>query len=49
MWQQVTRFTDKLAIVGPEVHPRDPKTMWVSGTVQDDSAAGYVGLYKIKQ
>ncbi len=41
-WQQVTRFTDKLAIVGLEVHPRDPKTMWVSGTVWDNNAKGAI-------
>lgn len=29
-WTQVTHFPEKRSIVGIEVHPRDPKTMWVS-------------------
>jgi photosystem II stability/assembly factor-like uncharacterized protein len=29
-WTQVTHFPEKRSIVGIEVNPRDPKTMWVS-------------------
>ncbi|MFA6289198.1 MAG: hypothetical protein WC661_17585 [Opitutaceae bacterium] len=44
-WQQVTRFTEKWRVlVGLEVHPRDPKTIWVSATVWDNSANG--AIYK---
>lgn len=41
-WQQVTRFAEKRSIVGIEVHPRDPKTLWVSATTWNARADGAV-------
>ena len=43
-WKQLTHFTDKRAMVGIEVHPRAPKTVWVSTTTWDNSANG--AIYK---
>ena len=41
-WKQLTRFTEKRAVVGLEVNPRDPKTIWVSETVWNNSASGAI-------
>ena len=41
-WKQLTHFTDKRAVVGLEVNPRDPKTIWVSETVWNNSASGAI-------
>lgn len=43
-WKQLTRFADKRSIVGLEVNPRDPKTLWVAATTWDCLATG--GVYK---
>lgn len=44
-WKQVTKgLKEGRALVGIEVHPRDPKTIWISTTAWDNSANG--GIYK---
>jgi photosystem II stability/assembly factor-like uncharacterized protein len=41
-WKQLTRFTEKRAVVGLEVNPRDPNTIWISETVWNNSANGAI-------
>lgn len=43
-WTQITHFPKKRSIVGIEVHPRDPKTMWVSAVTWKTVPDG--GIYK---
>lgn len=43
-WKQLTHFAEKRSIVGLEVHPRDPQTIWVSATTWNASANG--GVFK---
>ena len=43
-WTQVTYFPEKRSIVGIEVHPRDPKTMWVSAVTWNTVPDG--AIYK---
>ncbi|MCX6839145.1 MAG: hypothetical protein NTX35_15240 [Verrucomicrobia bacterium] len=43
-WTQVTRFAEKRSIVGIEVHPTDPKTMWISATTWNTKPDG--AIYK---
>lgn len=43
-WTQVTHFPEKRSIVGIEVHPRDPKTIWVSATTWNTTPNG--AIYK---
>ena len=44
LWPQVTHFAEKRSIVVIEVHPRDPKTFWVSAVTWDTTPDG--GIYK---
>jgi len=41
-WQQLTRLAEKRSIVGLEVHPRDPQTVWISAITWHSQAAGAV-------
>lgn len=41
-WTQLTKFTDGRPIVGLEVDPRDPKTVWISVVSWDGSSNGAV-------
>ncbi|MES2658955.1 MAG: hypothetical protein V4689_10070 [Verrucomicrobiota bacterium] len=43
-WSQISRFDNNCSIVGLEVHPSDPKTIWISSTVWSGDAEG--GIYK---
>jgi photosystem II stability/assembly factor-like uncharacterized protein len=43
-WTQVTQFSENWAVVGIEIHPQDPKTMWISRTTWNSSSDG--GVYK---
>ncbi len=43
-WKQLTRFTGNRSLVGLEVHPRNPKTLWVAATTWDYQASG--GVFK---
>ncbi len=45
-WKQLTQFKEQRSIVGFEVHPREPGTLWVSATTWDSSSKGAV--YKSK-
>lgn len=41
-WQQLTKFTADRQLVGLEVDPRDPQTLWISATTWDSSSNGAV-------
>jgi photosystem II stability/assembly factor-like uncharacterized protein len=42
-WQTLTKFDHKVrSIVGIEVHPKDPNTIWISSTVWNGAADGAV-------
>ena len=41
-WKQLTRLAEKRSVVGIEVHPRDPRTLWVSAVTWDYSTKGAV-------
>jgi photosystem II stability/assembly factor-like uncharacterized protein len=41
-WVQLTRFPENRSIVGIEVHPDDPKTLWISATAWSGQADGAV-------
>jgi len=43
-WKQITDFKENRSIVGIEVHPKDPKTIWISSVVWSGDAEG--GIYK---
>lgn len=43
-WTQITKFEHDRSIVGLEVHPKDPKTIWISSTVWSGAAEG--AIYK---
>ncbi|MDQ8208866.1 hypothetical protein QEH52_15165 [Coraliomargarita sp. SDUM461003] len=43
-WKTVTKFNNKRSIVGIEVHPEDPNTLWISEVVWSNDASG--GIYK---
>jgi photosystem II stability/assembly factor-like uncharacterized protein len=43
-WTQVTHFAERRSIVGIEVHPTEPKTMWVSATTWNTKPDG--AIYK---
>lgn len=43
-WTQVTHLAGQRSIVGLEVHPADPKTMWISATTWDTKPDG--AIYK---
>jgi photosystem II stability/assembly factor-like uncharacterized protein len=43
-WKQVTHFVEKQSLVALEVHPRDPKTLWVAATTWDSLSTG--GVFK---
>lgn len=41
-WQQVTHFAEKRSLVGIEVHPDDPRVLWVSAVTWSSRADGAV-------
>lgn len=43
-WKRLTNFNNDQALVGIEVHPSDPKTIWISYTVWNQDAKG--GIFK---
>ncbi|MDA3873367.1 MAG: hypothetical protein PF795_05350 [Kiritimatiellae bacterium] len=43
-WETLTKIEEKRSIVGIEVHPNDPNTIWISANVWSNDAAGT--LYK---
>ncbi len=45
-WKQLTRFPANLSVLGLEVDPRDPKTIWISQINWGNTALG--GVYKSK-
>jgi hypothetical protein len=45
-WNRMTNFTDGRAIVGLEVHPSDPKTLWISTVTWSTGSNG--GVYETR-
>ncbi|MEO5712852.1 MAG: hypothetical protein ABIT37_05130 [Luteolibacter sp.] len=43
-WNEVSHFKNDRSVVGVEVHPTDPNTIWISSTVWSGDAEG--GIYK---
>lgn len=43
-WKTLTNFKNKRSIVGIEVHPQDPKIIWISANVWNNDAKG--AIYK---
>ena len=43
-WKQISNFKENRSIVGIEVHPKDPRTIWISSVVWSGDAEG--GIYK---
>ena len=41
-WKQLTDFRQSRSIVGLEVHPKDPRTLWISSVVWSGDAQGAV-------
>jgi|GEM_PF-566309 len=41
-WKQISNFKEKRSIVGIEIDPRDPRTIWVSAVTWDGSSDGDV-------
>jgi photosystem II stability/assembly factor-like uncharacterized protein len=41
-WTKLTNFSENLSIVGLEVHPSDPRTLWISRLSWGDSATGRI-------
>ena len=41
-WKQLTNFPEDRSILGLEVHPKEPGTLWISATTWDSTANGAV-------
>ena len=41
-WKQLTKFNTDRTVIGMEIDPRNPATMWISTTTWDGSASGAV-------
>ncbi|MDF3128470.1 hypothetical protein P0Y35_04620 [Kiritimatiellaeota bacterium B1221] len=41
-WQTVTKIKEKRSVVGIEVHPEDPDTIWISANVWSGDAKGFI-------